>query len=361
MDDTIKRQKIVERERFTYEEKEKLAEKSDRRCCHCGKKLSIKDTTVEHFIPLSKGGTNRDINLVALCFECNDSKNNFIYRPNDYLTYLKEEHLEKLNGYFESYIHSFDFVNRDNLLACDRYKVFVNRMRESLYLKTRKSKNRDKIEKKFSVPLWVKKATYEDVNKLTEYYIKYLKKYDCLDSEKSAKINIEFWITFGCIYYIENKGQIEGFITITVTKSNGLVFVNDDNIDYFLTVNIFTYYSNDYALTLAWNLSRQIPRYIAYEQDLQQIPIKFNVLANDSLHFPLCEGGVIKNEDRFISSFMILFEGEKEDLTYIKEDEKLESFFKKFEKINEERLKVWFNIHRDEPYEWMLNELELLV
>ena len=363
MEDKIKRQKIMERDRFTYEEKIRFAAKSDDRCCHCGKKVHIGyGATVEHFIPLSQGGTNRDINMIMLCEDCNKTKNSFIYRPEDYLIYLKEEHLEKLKGYFNSYINSFEFVNRDNLLACDRYKVWVNTMPEQMYFSMRRhksKKNAYNIIKKCSVPLWVKRATYDDVDKLTEYYIKYLKKYDCLDSEKAAKINIQFWISFGCIYYIERNDNIESFITVMVTKANDRVLMKEDKIDYFFNVNVFTYYSNDYALTLGYNLSRQIPRYLCDEQGLSQIPIKYSVVAKDTLSGEICDGGYVRKEDKFLSAFMVLYEGEAEDLPLLVQDETLKKFFQRFDKIKEERLKTWFAIHGEKPYKWMMRELEL--
>lgn len=363
MEDKIKRQKIMERDRFTYEDKLRFAAKSDDRCCHCGKKVHIGyGATVEHFVPLSQGGTNREINMVMLCEDCNKNKGSFIYRPEDYLLYLKKEHLDKLQGYFDSYINSFDFVNRDNLLACDRYKVWINTMPEQTYyaMKARKRrKGQADIMKKCSVPLWVKRATYDDIDKLTEYFIKYLKKYNCLDSEESAKINIQFWISFGCIYYIERNGNIESFVTVTITKANGHVFLNDDKLDYYLTVNVFTYYSNEYALTLGYNLSRQIPRYLSDEQNLKQIPIKYCVIADDTLSSEICDGGSIYRGDRFVSSFMVLYDGEKNDLPSLIEDKELKKFFQRFDEIKEERLKVWFAIHGEKPYEWMMRELEL--
>lgn len=46
------------------------------RCFYCGK-TSFSDLVlleVDHLVPKSKGGSNSAINLVAACFECNNSK-----------------------------------------------------------------------------------------------------------------------------------------------------------------------------------------------------------------------------------------------------------------------------------------------
>ena len=356
--DKIKRQKIVEREQFTYDDKLEIAKKSNGLCCNCGRPVHFGyGATVEHFIPLSKGGTNRGINIVMLCKACNEEKNNFIYRPQDYLKYLNDEHYEKIKGYFDSYINSFDFINRDNLLACDRYKVLVSPMSRNLY-KPNGSKKYKNLMREHATELWVKRATMDDVDKLTEYFIKYLKKYDCLDSESSARVNIEFWINFGCIYYIEKNNEIKTFITVTVTKANDHVYIKNESIDSYLTINIFTYYSNDYALTLAWNLSRQIPKYLVDEQNLSQLPVRYCVLKNDHLSYPLCEGGNINIDQRFINSFMVLYEPDVE-LPKITEDKALNEFFSRFGKVNKYKMDKWFENHDSDTLDWMIRELEL--
>lgn len=362
--ETIKRQKIDERVWFTPEEKEQFAAKSDHKCCHCGKKAFFKyGATVEHFIPISKGGTNRDINMIMLCKDCNAHKDNFIYRPKDYLPYLKQEHLEKIQGYFDSYIMSFDFVNRDNLLACDRYKVLVNVMPDNLYYTVKEryksKKKRDKFFEQHSIPYWVKRATFDDVDKLTEYFIKYLKKYDCLDDEASARINIEFWLTFGCIYYIERDNDIECFITVSVTKANNRVTIKNKKIDYFLTVNVFAYYSTSKSLTLVYNLSRQIPRIICDEQGLRQMPVKYSMLKNDTLSGEICDGGSIFEGGRFIHAFMVLYDCDKDTLPSITEDKALSDFFKRFNQLSRDKLDSWFNSHGTSSFDWMLEEIEL--
>jgi hypothetical protein len=56
---------------------------------------------------------------------------------------------------------------------------------------------------------------------------------------------------------------------------------------------------------------------------------------------------------------MVLYDGEKNDLPSLIEDKELKRFFQRFDEVKEERLKVWFAVHGEEPYEWMMRELEL--
>lgn len=364
--DKIKRQKIAEREKLDYEEKRHIAAKSDDRCCHCGKKVFFGyGATVEHFVPLSKGGTNRDINLIMLCDNCNQAKNNYIYSPWDYVNYLNEKDFEKLCNYFESYIKSFDFVNRGNLLACDRYLVNVVMVSPIMYNRHRNKKKRMEIMQKASLQHIVKRATPDDTDNLVEYFIKYLKKYDCLDSEEAARLNIMFWMHFGCIYFIEKDNDIKAFITVTVTESNNQVIVegkNKDNtfIKKFLTINVFSYYSTDYSITLAYNLSREIPKYILREQELQQLPVRICAIKADSITPDICSGGVIYDEGRFLNSFLLLYDGSIDDvnnLPRVDKDKKLDEFFDKFSSVNSEKMEEWFKIHNHETIDWMLREI----
>lgn len=43
-------------------------------CYFCGKKFSPKELTMDHLVPLAKGGTSSKSNLVPACKECNTKK-----------------------------------------------------------------------------------------------------------------------------------------------------------------------------------------------------------------------------------------------------------------------------------------------
>lgn len=47
---------------------------SDPRCSYCGKELSDKTATLDHKLPLSRGGSNGRANLVLSCQKCNSHK-----------------------------------------------------------------------------------------------------------------------------------------------------------------------------------------------------------------------------------------------------------------------------------------------
>lgn len=43
-------------------------------CYYCGNKVGFKDLTMDHIIPLARGGRSTKDNLVPCCKECNNKK-----------------------------------------------------------------------------------------------------------------------------------------------------------------------------------------------------------------------------------------------------------------------------------------------
>lgn len=58
------------------EAKKKLLAKCNGHCAYCGRKLSLGTLTIDHFIPLSRGGSNVFSNLLPSCRACNVAKGN---------------------------------------------------------------------------------------------------------------------------------------------------------------------------------------------------------------------------------------------------------------------------------------------
>lgn len=91
---------IEKRKQFTYEERLEILKSTKGICAHCGKKLKTNTMTVEHVIPIMRGGTNSIENLTALCEECNSMKDNLIYLPQSFYMAImgtsRYEQMEKM-------------------------------------------------------------------------------------------------------------------------------------------------------------------------------------------------------------------------------------------------------------------------
>jgi 5-methylcytosine-specific restriction protein A len=60
-------------------------------CYYCGAKVRPDELTMDHIIPLSRGGLSEKINIVPSCKECNNQKRYLL--PSEW-----EEYLVKLKG-----------------------------------------------------------------------------------------------------------------------------------------------------------------------------------------------------------------------------------------------------------------------
>lgn len=63
------------------------------KCSMCGDKISYLNFTVDHIIPISKGGSNTLDNMEAMCEVCNQMKRD--HMKNDFLRHI--EKIYKLN------------------------------------------------------------------------------------------------------------------------------------------------------------------------------------------------------------------------------------------------------------------------
>ena len=73
----MRRQALVERSEFDWWEREQILKKTNNKCAHCGVPLTVGlSMTIDHFVPISKGGINQNINLIPLCDDCNSRKRN---------------------------------------------------------------------------------------------------------------------------------------------------------------------------------------------------------------------------------------------------------------------------------------------
>jgi 5-methylcytosine-specific restriction endonuclease McrA len=74
--DSFKRRSLIGDAQFDgYAFIQKFQE-MDYKCYYCGKVITLKTVTRDHFIPLTKGGTNEISNIVPACVSCNCSKGN---------------------------------------------------------------------------------------------------------------------------------------------------------------------------------------------------------------------------------------------------------------------------------------------
>ena len=84
-EEDLKRERAKSREiRKSQWWKRRLAEGS---CYYCGEKFLPKDLTMDHIVPLIRGGKSTKGNIVAACKECNNRKKHML--PVEWAEYLE--------------------------------------------------------------------------------------------------------------------------------------------------------------------------------------------------------------------------------------------------------------------------------
>lgn len=82
--------------KFSKEMRKEVYRKSEGKCLLCGKFVDYDDFTVDHIVPLAKGGTNDVSNLQCACKRCNSIKQDILPDElNDVLVELITYNLKK--------------------------------------------------------------------------------------------------------------------------------------------------------------------------------------------------------------------------------------------------------------------------
>lgn len=69
---------MTERKLIEPHIKRMIWERQNEKCAYCGRRKQLKHTTIDHIIPLSKGGTDDIDNLQCTCKMCNRLKDNML-------------------------------------------------------------------------------------------------------------------------------------------------------------------------------------------------------------------------------------------------------------------------------------------
>lgn len=283
MENKEKRRKVEDREALTEDQKMTIARKSDDRCAWCGKKVFFGyGATVDHFVPIKKGGTNEMQNLVMMCEICNKKKSSRLIAPTVAARYLKEGPKKELEQYIDAYLDRYEYTSRGNLFSFDVYPICVypESLREAASRAKKHNKSGPSMPSNPITSRLLKRAYPEDEEMLTAYFIKYLKKYHSLGSEEAARGNIKFWMRFGTIYYIEQNGEISVMCPIIVNRHG------------YISLSLFSYYSTLLAKTLCHGLVSCLTDTIMEEHNIAYLPFSLVMLTKDTMTFRLIDPSV---------------------------------------------------------------------
>lgn len=78
---------MTEHKLIAPHDKRRIYDRQNGLCAYCGQHRNIKYMTVDHIIPLSKGGTDDTENLQCTCKLCNRLKDNML--PHEFTLFIR--------------------------------------------------------------------------------------------------------------------------------------------------------------------------------------------------------------------------------------------------------------------------------
>lgn len=190
------REKIEERTHFSWAVKEPLLKETGGRCAHCGVPLDrYTNLSVDHVIPLNKGGTNDPENLTVLCDDCNLLKSDMILPPMNWYAYLSVKRRKALREHMRKYMRETDYLAEDCLMPVDTFRLEVPITTKKKY------RNGYKV---IRMPAYIQ-GTRMDQDNAFAWLMEYKKSLQYRDSVGTIKHPSEFQAP--C--YLLKKGNIE--------------------------------------------------------------------------------------------------------------------------------------------------------
>ncbi len=309
------REQIEDRIPFTKEEKEAILEKTDGKCAHCGCALSKDsdyDMTVDHVIPLSKGGTNDLENLVGLCYECNQKKGNMVVLPVDYYYYMKKEKGDELMRMYRQWCKDVSWFNTRNYTKEDAY--LMNYEQPIPFLTGKLPKKKAKTSKNYGYgtilnqTAILRKATADDLEKLIEYNQKYRKKFQLSESQEEVTEWVMGSYKKGCVYFLEKNNEIIAVFPIMIGKKN----LKDDEPSPFYTFQmspITTLYQHRYYRKVIATCVFYITYNLSFLNEYRYVSLYFDVSSKDEYIRDIIEmilEGSLMDENETICSYRML-------------------------------------------------------
>ena len=81
--------------------KQVLIQKTGSACARCGKRILLKDVTIDHVVPKYRGGGDDERNLVPLCKRCNKQKGSQLVDSKAFYPYLGREYRKDIIDYMD--------------------------------------------------------------------------------------------------------------------------------------------------------------------------------------------------------------------------------------------------------------------
>lgn len=114
------------RQTLNWSRKTDILNETGFKCARCGCKIGVSEGTVDHYLPLARGGRNESRNYIALCDTCNKEKQDFVYDPEEWYKFVPEKKLNELKKIYEAYKKSNTWFTRRHFTPDDAFVFAVD-------------------------------------------------------------------------------------------------------------------------------------------------------------------------------------------------------------------------------------------
>lgn len=286
---------LNQRRKFSKKEKMIVLKKTNNRCGHCGCNLHDGNSTIDHIVPINKGGLNDEYNLVGLCYDCNEDKSNFLYDAMDYYKYILPEYILDYKEY-----HNFAVYDNYNktLFGYDvtQYRIYPPKQKQMLKNMMKRKGGMKKaigVAKNMGVPLLLTRAYTGDATEImgliqrtidsptTRIFNSYYKnEYVLLDDIKNGEV----YVLRG-----KNDDKICGAFMFKKIKEDDLLLPQIQNISMNSCLKPKYIMTGAYVDYFACDVYNDIMEDIASHMlHRKAIPIYFNILTNSFREIDEC-------------------------------------------------------------------------
>lgn len=237
---------------YSKDERQKILEKTDCKCGHCGVGLDTATMTVEHIFPVAKGGNDDEFNLVALCKYCNYNKGSWVYKVDEYYNHILPEYQEKYKEYNNRVASEYKndrLINFDAVtysIIPDKYKELISNMKK----RGTKTKQLEQTVNRLTMKVVMDRAYDGDAEEILSLINKLNKKPDSVFnfSMYNNVYSLRNDIKYGEAYILRLNGNICGAFIFKKIKPDDINLVQlniiEDNIrlrkKYIMTLACFS-------------------------------------------------------------------------------------------------------------------------
>ena len=205
----VEKRVVQDRVRLSKDLRDMIKMANSNRCCYCGDKFD--GGTIDHFIPIARGGSNNHDNLLPACAVCNEAKGSQVWDTSclaDNVDSLFRDVAQVRIDDFVEYSHG---LNHFRALVCDRYLFDIAPL-VFVFPNGRKAASKGAKRKGYKVAF--ERCQLKPEFSLVGAFQTALEKLHMCDHPEDVPENYEFLCLFTDFFAVTVDGRLVGFFVL---------------------------------------------------------------------------------------------------------------------------------------------------